>query len=549
MKILFAMASPEFLRFYDEAVRLLADRGHEVTLAVQRQREVRPVRLEEFAAERGRIRVAGFVPPRDDRWQPIARRLRGLGDFVRYLHPRFAAAPALRARMKRKGLHRAFHALDLIPTLGEGGTRAAHALVRACERAIPSSPVVEAFIREHGPDLVLVTPVVEAASEQADLVKSARALGVPVAACIASWDNLTNKGLIKGHPDAVVVWTDRQKAEAVEYHGMQPDAVIVTGAQPFDLWFERQPSTSRAEFCRTAGLPDDRPFLLYTCSSSFIAESNAEIAFVRRWIAAVRQDPVLAGLAIIVRPHPYNVHAWATADLSDLRAVAIWPGAAYNPMDEAERRGFFDSLYHSAAVVGINTSAMIEAAIVGRPVLSIHTPEFAATQEGTLHFHHLLPENGGFLRIASSLGDHVAQLREVVADPETARQQAERFVTSFIRPHGVARPATPILVRALEAVATRRPAPEAPPAWAPALWPLMFGVGAYAYLWSLATDEKVRGRLRKRMVSAWRGRRGAARAGRTARATSARQAEKPAAGRLEAAKAREAKASQVSHVR
>ena len=42
--------------------------------------------------------------------------------------------------------------------------------------------------------------------------------------------------------------------------------------------------------------------------------------------------------------------------------------------------------------LGVNTSAMIEAAILGRPVLSVLAPEFAATQEGTVHFHYLLPE-------------------------------------------------------------------------------------------------------------------------------------------------------------
>ncbi len=534
MRILFALASPEYLRFYDDAIRQLADRGHQVSLAVQRQRDARPVRLEAFAAEDGRVEVAGFVPPRDDAWEPIAKRLRGLTDFVRYLHPRFAAAPALRARMKRKALHRAFHFLDRVPPLGEGGTRAVLRLLSACERAIPSSPVVEAFVREHGPDLVVVTPLIEAASEQVELVKAAQALGVPVAAAIASWDNLTNKGLLRVQPDAIVVWNERQKAEAVAYHAADPARVAVTGAQPFDKWFERTPSSDRDAFCADVGLPAGRPFLLYTCSSSFIAESNAEIAFVRRWIAGVRRDPALAGHAVLVRPHPYNFHAWATADVRDLGDVAIWPGEAYNPMDDRHRRGFFDSLYHAAAVVGINTSAMIEAAIVGRPVLSIHAPEFAATQEGTLHFHHLLPENGGFLRIASSLEDHVAQLRDVIADPETARRQTAGFVASFIRPHGVDRPATPILVDALEALGRRGVGRGVPrPAWAPIAWVPIGLVGAYAYAWTLLTDAKTRKRLRKRIVTApvearkaWHRR---ARAAEKARREAARRAQSAAA--------------------
>ena len=56
---------------------------------------------------------------------------------------------------------------------------------------------------------------------------------------------------------------------------------------------------------------------------------------------------------------------------------------------------FFDSLAYSAAVVGINTSALIESAIAGKNVFTILAPEFRGTQEGTLHFHYLVAEHGG----------------------------------------------------------------------------------------------------------------------------------------------------------
>ena len=38
----------------------------------------------------------------------------------------------------------------------------------------------------------------------------------------------------------------------------------------------------------------------------------------------------------------------------------------------------FDTAYHSAALVGLNTSAELEAGIVGRPVLTILAPESTA---------------------------------------------------------------------------------------------------------------------------------------------------------------------------
>lgn len=516
MNILFAMGSPEYLRFYDATIEELAGRGHHVLVAVNADKEKKPVRLDGLGGATGRVTAIGLVPDRDDFWEPIARGLRGTVDFVRYLDPRLAAAPALRARMKRKALPRAFQPLDVIRTLGVGGTRLLLRALGALERSIPSSRRIEDFIRESGAQVVLVSPLVDAASDQVDLVKSAHAIGLPAAACIASWDNLTNKGQMRVEPDRVIVWNEAQRQEAVEYHGIDPARVVTTGAQVFDRWFERTPETTREEFCRRAGLPIGRPFVLFTCSSSFISISHAEVGFVRSWIAAIRAHPGLADVAVLVRPHPYNFAAWETADFSGLENVAIWPSRPYNPVEESSRTVFFDSLYHSVAVVGINTSAMIEAAIIGRPVLSVVAGEFAAKQEGTLHFHHLLPENGGFLRFATTLDQHVAQLAEVLAHPEAARAETARFVTSFIRPHGIDVACTPLVADAIEEVARAGShTPVASPPWAPVLWPVLFAGSAVAGSWWVVSDPKARGLARKKAGAAVR--RGRRVAGRSAR--------------------------------
>ena len=86
-----------------------------------------------------------------------------------------------------------------------------------------------------------------------------------------------------------------------------------------------------------------------------------------------------------------------------------------------------------------------------KPVLTILEPEFG--QEGTLHFHHLLEENGGFLHVASSLEEHAEQLGRVLEDRAEDAEQRRRFVESFVRPHGLDRPATPIFADAVEELA------------------------------------------------------------------------------------------------
>jgi hypothetical protein len=459
VKILFVMASAEYLRYYDDTIRLLASRGHDVVLALNQDSGKKLVTLDGLTGvTEARVSVLGVLPVAAPFWDRLTRGLRGTIDFVRYLDPRLADAHALRTRIKRKVLPRPLHALDRIRTLNAWTTRALIRTLAVFERAVPTMREMDALLASIAPDLIVVTPLVDAASRQVDVVKSGQRRGIPVAAGIASWDNLTNKGLLRLAPDAVLVWNDTQKHEAVTLHGISPDRVVVTGAQLFDRWFTSAPSRGVDEFCRMVGFSAATPYALFTCSSGFISEGRAEVAFVRTWIETLRAstDPTVAGLPVLVRPHPYNARAWVDADLSGLPNVVIWPRGPYNPVSDESRAAFFDSLYYSAAVVGINTSAMIEAAIVGRPVLSIRTAQFASTQEGTLHFHYLLPENGGFLRVAASLDEHVTQLAAVLEQPDVVRRELDGFVERFIRPGGRAMPATPVVVDTLESLAARR---------------------------------------------------------------------------------------------
>src|SRR5690606_8484758 len=112
-------------------------------------------------------------------------------------------------------------------------------------------------------------------------------------------------------------------------------------------------------------------FVLFVGSTSSISKPELEVEFVRRWIAKLRaSDGPLRDISVLVRPHPFNSKLWKDTVLDDA-ATAVYPRAGANPVDEGDRADYFDSIHHSAAVLGINTSAMVEATILGRPVLSI----------------------------------------------------------------------------------------------------------------------------------------------------------------------------------
>jgi FkbM family methyltransferase len=382
------------------------------------------------------------------------------------LTPEYRRAPKLRARATRDAppwvVRRAEHGLFATSV----GRAVLSSSLLAMNTAIPRDPVIDRFIRESNADIVIVTPLIEPGSPQVDYVTSARAQGIPTALCVASWDNLTNKGLIHEAVDLVAVWNDAMKDEAARFHGVAPDRVAVTGAAAFDHWFDWRPSTTREAFCARVGLRADRPYLLYLCSSRFVAPD--EVPFVRRWVEHIRQSTgTVREAGVLVRPHPQNADQWRDVDFGASTNVAVWPRSGAAPADAVTRNEYFDSIYHSAVVVGVNTTAQIESAIVGRRVFTVLVPEFRNTQEGTLHFRHLREVNGGLVHVAQDLDEHVTQLENAVQQTAANDERCRRFVEAFVRPHGVNNAATPRLVEALEGLAGKRiSASSGSPLWA-----------------------------------------------------------------------------------
>jgi hypothetical protein len=130
---------------------------------------------------------------------------------------------------------------------------------------------------------------------------------------------------------------------------------------------------------------------------------------------------------------------WRERSLDDLAGVTIFPPLGADPVDDSSRADYFDSIAHADAVVGVNTSALIESAILDRPALAFPGPTFRSRQEELPHFGLLVGE-GGAVRASGSMDEHVAQLSEALADPAREAPRRRRFVESFIRPRGATSP-------------------------------------------------------------------------------------------------------------
>jgi hypothetical protein len=401
------------------------------------------------------------VPPKGDRYYREAATVRSGMDYLRYLLPEFKDAPRLRARGSERAPSWALSfgrpRIKRFPLV----LRAMITALRRVERAMPQEPVFEEYLRRECPDVVLVSPLVHVGPQgQVELLRAAHRLGIPTGLLVHSWDNLTTKGLIHEIPDMVAVWNEDQVTEAVQMHGVPRERMAVTGAPTYDQWFGWSPSTEHAEFCRRVGLDSDKPYLLYLGSSYFIAPKEGN--YIASWLTQLREHPVLRDVGVLIRPHPVATKHWIGFDERRWENVVIYPRAGADPVSPHAKAEYFDSIYHSAAVVGVNTSALIETAIVGRSVHTLLVPRYRNTQQGTLHFRYLSRENGGPLVVTPTFEEHFAGLARAVTGDAEGDEVVRTFVRRFVRPLGDDVSATGALADAIERLGGQARTPRAP---------------------------------------------------------------------------------------
>jgi hypothetical protein len=394
----------------------------------------------------GRLTVSTNPPGTTDVLRRVER-IRILRDLVLYSRPPYQTAVDLQARfadLQRRGARSEIaqrfvrRVLRFSP---EAVKDVLEAMLRWLDGRIRPFKAASTVIDTLRPDYVIVTPMVNFGSREVDLVKAARRKAIPTLLAVASWDNLTNKGRIKVAPDRIAVWNDAMAREAIELHGASRDRIWVTGATVFDSWFSQSPTRDRETFLRSIGLQPDRPLVLYLCSTDSISGA-VEHEIVGEWLSAVRsgKEPALEGVNVLVRPHPMANTDWnglAKVDehgVASWRSAVIWPLGPKHPTNPDTRADFFDALYHADAVVGLNTSAMIEAAILGRPVFTFLGHSRLSSQTGNLHFRYLA--EGGFVFRAGDVREHVEQLAAHLGGGEDVSIACSRFVADFVRPLG-----------------------------------------------------------------------------------------------------------------
>ena len=315
------------------------------------------------------------------------------------------------------------------------------------ESMFPVETEVVKDIRTRNPDLIIVSPGNMRFDDEIEYLKAARAMGIPSAILVLSWDNLTTKGLFHVQPNLLLCWNQAHAVEAAEIHKMPADRVVQIGSTFFDKWFQGdQLKLERASFCMRVGIDSTRPFVLYLGSSSNIAVDESWL--VEDVWRALRghPDPKVSSAQLLVRPHPANAKNYLRLD--GLEGLAVWPKTGTLPESDEAQLDFVNSALHAVASMGINTSGMIDTIILGRPCIALVVDQYAKTQNEAVHFGHLY--RSGAMDIAKGSAACVHAMASLLSGIDTKSAERAAFVKAFVRPWGLQHAAGDLGAMALE---------------------------------------------------------------------------------------------------
>lgn len=456
MNILFVMRTAGYFPYHQTTIEHLLQRGHQVTLLFDHDSGPIDERgFQEWLAAGHQVTV-GKTLRRGGVWRRVLFSTREARSYASYCRRgpeakfyrerwREYLPPWLRQRSEDNRLVRAvFRAPFTQQLLG------------AVERISPASPDIVAALRRDRRECVVVSPINLRFDEEVEYVKAAKRVGVPTVVPVLSWDNLTTKGLFHVQPDLVLAWHHGHCEEARAIHGVPADRVVITGSPFFDKWFGiSRPISARGAICSRIGIDPDKPYLLYLGSSANIARDESWLVIALLQAIRRAEDPALDGLQIVFKPHPANLRPLPPLDEA---RIAIYQRQRGRPDTADAIAEFRDILHHAVAVIGVNTTGMLDAVLCDRPCIALAAKRYRQTQAYTPHFQRM--QESKALLTAGSVRVAVEMLSRIMAGDQRSASARRRFAATYARPRGLGSEAGLAAAIAIELAAQGRNASE-----------------------------------------------------------------------------------------
>lgn len=266
-------------------------------------------------------------------------------------------------------------------------------------------------------------------------VQAAQWLGIPTAAFIFSWDNLTSQGRILPSYDFYLVWNEDLKRQLLEiYPDARPERVFVTGTPQFDPHFDRAQYWTRGEFCARIGADSGRPIVLYT--TGMPGHMPGEPLIVEQIAGLLLEMKDLGPPQLVVRVYPKD----RTGRFDELRArrpdilfpQALWIEGWLTPTED-DNRMLTNTLRHVEAGINIASTISLELCMFDKPVINVaYDPPGMSVRVPYARYYeydHYRPlVESGAIQLASTPAEMKTLIHEALTNPSGRRRERRALI-------------------------------------------------------------------------------------------------------------------------
>ncbi len=458
MKILFVI-NQKYARFsyFESVVQSLLDRGHFIELHLyQKHRKKHQHSLDHFLEEGMNMRVY-WIPERDDIWR---RPILFVRDLIHYSYilsqshqDEYHIALYLN-RLTTNRILRLLFSLSIVKIIIK--QRLMKKLFSFLSSSVFSlnKDVIES-IRNFEPDIILVTPVNFTQPDELDYLEAARACGIKTVIPVYSWDNLTIKGSLQFIPDCLFVWNKHQMNEAIKYHNVPKEKVVIIGVPVFDKWFHLEDYLlTREELLKRFNLNQNNEYVLYLGSAPHIGAEDEKLNN-ESWLPLKISEVMLNSsvscinkMHLIVRPHGGNQDNFKNIKGEN---ITSWLRDEILPETEDSFRMYASTLYHATCTIGLNTTAMVDSVLAGTPSITMIIDEYK--NSSTLkakYFMKILDYE--IYNIANNIDSCIRLIKNFLEGINPKEANRDRFLESFVRPRGLDNEVSEVFTREIERI-------------------------------------------------------------------------------------------------
>jgi hypothetical protein len=267
-------------------------------------------------------------------------------------------------------------------------------------------------------------------------VQAAQWLGIPTAAFIFSWDNLTSQGRIMPPYEYYLVWNEAIRNQLLQiYDSVRPEQVFVTGTPQFDFHFRREFRWTREEFCTHVGADPQRPIVLY--ATGMANHMPGEPYMVERIACILAEMTDLGRPQLLVRVYPKD-RTGRFEELKRQRSDILfpevpWEAAWLTPRIE-DSYLLTNMLRHSAVGINIASTISLELCMFDKPVINLgynppHVDKDDVDFSRYYEFDHYRPlVETGAVALAKSESELRVMLRKALTEPQMGSKQRQALI-------------------------------------------------------------------------------------------------------------------------